>query len=951
VRRSLCAVYRRDVRLNEDDLRVAGIVGSAVGIEETRGRTERDYQTLFREMLDGFALHEIVTDAQGRPADYRFLAINPAFERMTGLSAAAITGRTVLEVLPHTEPFWIEKYGKVALTGEPAFFEHRSREMDKDFTVSAFRTAPGQFACLFVDITERKKAEEALAYKTMLLEAQSETCPDGILVVDRSSRCVFANRRFGELWGLPHEIRDDADDAKKLAYVTGLMKDPGEFRARVEYLYAHEDEKSREEIALADGRFFEWHSSPLVGADGKHFGRIWFFRDITRRRQAEQALRESEERLNLALQSAGAGVWSWDVVADRRSFDAQVCHLLGIDPASFTGAGDEFFRVMHPDDAQTVKAALALALGGSAPYEVEYRVIWPGGSVRHLCARGRLVRDAGGRPLLIHGIVWDITRSKEAEQALQEKERTLSTLVGNLPGFVYRCANDRAWTMIYVSEGCREITGYGPEDFIGNKTLPFNDIVREEYREEMWRKWQKVLSRREPFVEEYPITTAGGATRWVWERGQGVFAEDGALLYLEGFITDVTERRKAEDALAESERKYRLMVEQIPAITYTAMADEASTTVFISPQIERILGYAPAAFAADPGLWSACVHPDDRARVFAELGRCRETAARFIAEYRMRARDGRTVWVQDSGYYVLDSAGRPCMLQGVMMDITGRREAEESLRLAYEELKSAQSQLLQSAKMASVGVLAAGVAHEINNPSAYILTNLNVLKKYIGTIGAFCRELPRKVPAGDARRAVDELTEDLEIPAVLEDMPSLIAQTYDGVERIKKIVQDLRLFARPDTGTVEEVDINGCIEATLGIIRSEIKYKAELVKEYGDLPPVPCNPHQMSQVFMNILVNAAQAIEKFGKVTIRTYEDGGSVAVEIGDTGGGIPDDKLAKIFDPFYTTKPVGKGTGLGLSIVKGIVEKHGGTIRVTSEVGKGTTFTISLPAGTARR
>ncbi|HRZ86768.1 MAG TPA: ATP-binding protein [bacterium] len=183
------------------------------------------------------------------------------------------------------------------------------------------------------------------------------------------------------------------------------------------------------------------------------------------------------------------------------------------------------------------------------------------------------------------------------------------------------------------------------------------------------------------------------------------------------------------------------------------------------------------------------------------------------------------------------------------------------------------------------------------------------------------------------------------MPAILEDMPNLIRETYEGAERIKKIVQDLRLFARPDAGAVEQVDINGCIEATLNIIKSEIQFKAEVLKDYGDIPSIPCNPNQISQVLMNVLVNAAQSIEKYGRVTIRTYAADGHVAIEIGDTGGGIPEDKIEKIFDPFFTTKPVGKGTGLGLSIVKGIVEKHGGTIGVKSEVGKGTTFVIRLP------
>ncbi len=276
------------------------------------------------------------------------------------------------------------------------------------------------------------------------------------------------------------------------------------------------------------------------------------------------------------------------------------------------------------------------------------------------------------------------------------------------------------------------------------------------------------------------------------------------------------------------------------------------------------------------------------------------------------------------------------------------------LKRVNKELKEAHAQLLQREKLASIGQLAAGIAHEINNPAGFVFSNLNSLQEYTEDFIKILKEYEELLSVckskGDEEllslaQRVERVKEELDVDLLLEDIKDAISESLEGAERITKIVKDLKSFAHVDEAELKYANINEGIESTLNIVWNELKYKAEVVKEYGELPDIECYPQQLNQVFMNLLVNAAQAIEERGQIRIRTYSDGGRVYVQISDTGVGIPKENLSRIFEPFFTTKEVGKGTGLGLSMSYGIIKKHGGKIDVQSQVGKGTTFTIELP------
>ncbi|MDO8991298.1 MAG: bacteriohemerythrin [Sideroxyarcus sp.] len=271
----------------------------------------------------------------------------------------------------------------------------------------------------------------------------------------------------------------------------------------------------------------------------------------------------------------------------------------------------------------------------------------------------------------------------------------------------------------------------------------------------------------------------------------------------------------------------------------------------------------------------------------------------------------------------------------------------DELKQLNEKLASAQTQLLQSEKMASIGQLAAGVAHEINNPVGFVNSNLGTLTKYVGNMFSVITAY-EAVEAGSPDKVFPQVAaakKSVDYPYLVEDIPSLLKESQDGLARVTRIVQDLKDFSHVDETNWQYANLEQGIDSTLNVVANEIKYKAEVVKQYSGLPDVECMPSQLNQVFMNMLINAAQAIDTKGTITIRTGSAGDEVWVEVQDTGKGISPENLRRIFDPFFTTKPIGKGTGLGLSLAYGIVEKHHGRIEVKSEVGKGTTFRVYLP------
>lgn len=337
----------------------------------------------------------------------------------------------------------------------------------------------------------------------------------------------------------------------------------------------------------------------------------------------------------------------------------------------------------------------------------------------------------------------------------------------------------------------------------------------------------------------------------------------------------------------------------------------------------------------------------------------------YNVTHRVKKLDGHYIWVKSEGKVTeRDHNGRALRMTGINRDITELKLAEDKIKAQIEQitgtniqlleanrkLEQAHSQLLQSEKMASIGQLAAGVAHEINTPIGYVNSNFGTLKKYLSDICTMLDKYESTLTLlKDHPLELDELQsfkKKIRLAYLRDNTRAMLAESQEGLDHVKKIVVDLKDFSH--TGSEEtwkSADIQQILESSLNMVASELKYKCEIHKEYKPLPKVFCLPLRLSQVFMNLLLNAAQAIEEHGVVTLRTGHEGNQVWIEVADTGMGIDPKNMSRIFDPFFTTKPVGKGTGLGLSLSYSIVEKLHGKIEVHSEVGKGSVFRVWLP------
>jgi PAS domain S-box-containing protein len=394
--------------------------------------------------------------------------------------------------------------------------------------------------------------------------------------------------------------------------------------------------------------------------------------------------------------------------------------------------------------------------------------------------------------------------------------------------------------------------------------------------------------------------------------------------------------------------RLQYLIDNTPAIVYSAVPSGDFKLTFVSKNAHRVLGYQPEEMLADPNFWFDHIHPEDAPNIFSSLALLFVEGERTY-EYRFRAASGDYLWMHDQLRLIRDDRGAPVEVIGSLSDISARKRMEQEQERLIARLREAHEQLLQSEKMASIGQLAAGVAHEINNPLGFVNSNMDSLKRYLNTLlaveVAYGTAVRQEAPGSVLAARIEAIAREADLAFLKDDVADLVAESLDGLKRVRQIVQALKDFSHMGDTDWLHADLHAGLDSTLTIVANEIKYKATVEKRYGSLPHIICLPSQLNQVFMNLLVNAAHAIRERGVITISTGVDGDWVWVAISDTGCGIPPQNLNRIFEPFFTTKPVGSGTGLGLSLSYSAVSKHGGRIDVESRVDAGTTFTVRLP------
>jgi two-component system, NtrC family, sensor kinase len=393
----------------------------------------------------------------------------------------------------------------------------------------------------------------------------------------------------------------------------------------------------------------------------------------------------------------------------------------------------------------------------------------------------------------------------------------------------------------------------------------------------------------------------------------------------------------------ESEESFRLLVEGVKD-SAIFMLDPEGVVARWNAGAERLLGYDASEIVGKP--FATLFREEDvKAGFPARLLRgAEEKGGQDDEGWRLR-KNGATYWTSGVITALRDPQGQLRGFSCVTRDMTERRKAEED----QERLNS---QMLQGQKLQAIGQLSAGIAHEINTPVGYILSNLTTMREYVDDLVRLVRagsEAAARLQAGatpaEAFAELEAVKRDVDFDFIVEDFASAAKDSKQGAERIRDIVKSLREFAHVDEGKIQPTDLARCLEDALKISWNELKYKTEVERDFQTLPPVPCSPQRMEQVFVNLLVNAGQAIPKKGVIRLSTRLEGEHAVVRIADTGVGMTPEVMKRIFEPFFTTKPVGAGTGLGLHVAYRIVDGLGGRIDVRSEPGRGTEFAVRLP------
>ena len=561
-------------------------------------------------------------------------------------------------------------------------------------------------------------------------------------------------------------------------------------------------------------------------------------------------------------------------------------------------------------------------------------------------------------------------RRRRAEQEMRQTQEASAERVRLLAErlrLVLESVQDGLWDLdmttgrLFANRAWLGMLGYA-EDELEQTLATWANLCHPEDAVEAERLVQEHLGGTSPLIEnQQRLRRKDGGWTWVLTRARVVTRdEQGRPLRMVGTNVDITAQKRTEERL-------RALIRTLPDLVLRQSADgtyldyHAARAEDLAIPPEQIIGSNMRQTPFPAPLLD---------KMFMHLGRAIREGTLEVFEYALDLPVGREYFEAR----ILRSGQDEAV--SIIRNITERKQSEarllqqeeelrrhrdsleelvrnrsEKLLKATIELEEQQAQLIQAEKMASLGQMAAGVAHEINNPVSYVMSNLGTLDQYVSSLTPLL-QLQRELlsnPGGASAELFErmgELWKQEEVDYLLGDMPELIEESLAGTRRIKEIAQSLRSFAREDTGEPQLVDVNTELASTLKIVWNELKYKCEVKRDFGPLPPVSCHPTQISQVFTNLLVNAAQAIETRGEIRIRTRQEGNEVVVEIADTGKGMTQETISKLFTPFFTTKPRGQGTGLGLSVSYGIIAKHKGRIDVQSQPGQGSTFTIRLPS-----
>ena len=758
---------------------------------------------------------------------------------------------------------------------------------------------------LVIDISERKKAEAELQFRNILLSTQQEVSFDGILIVDENANILSYNKRFVEMWGVPEELVKNKVDEPVLQYVTNQIKEPAEFLKRVNYLYENKHEISWDELVLADGRIFNRYTAPMFGSEKQYYGRVWYFSDITQRKQAETQLKISAEKWQTTFNSITDII---SVISKNHEFleiNQAGCDSMGMERKDIIGK--KCYELVHNLHNPVNGCPCSFALKTK---KEETREIFENG--RHLQLSAWPIFDENNEVIAFSHSVRDITENKKAEEALRDSEEKFSKAFMTSP-YAISITNPKDGNFIEVNDAFTLISGYTREEVLINSSIGLEIWVKENDR-------KRVISDLLKGIE-----VAGKELKFKKKNGEiliGLFSAQIIQLnnksYIISSINDITDSVKAKEALYESEKKYRLLADNSADVIF--IFDMNFNYTYISPSVKRLRGYEPEELMGQS--ISNSLKPEGIAYAQKVIKEEMELERKGIAdlnrsralELEMFCKDGSIIWTEAKASVLRDDKNNPIGIIGVTRDITERKKAENDLKIAKE--KAEESDRLKSAFLANM-------SHEIRTPMNGIL--------------GFSELLTEPGLSGEKQKEYIHIIEN-------------------SGKRMLNIINDIVDISKIESGqvnlTISEVNINEQIEYIHTFFKPEVEqngiqlfFKNSLSNNEAILKT---DKVKAVAILTNLVKNAIKFTQQ-GSIEFGYVKKGEFLEFYVKDTGSGIRQGKIDVIFERFRQgseslTRNY-EGAGLGLSISKAYVEMLGGKMWVESEFGKGSIFYFTHP------
>ena len=755
-----------------------------------------------------------------------------------------------------------------------------------------------------MDITERKRAEEALqranAYNRGLIEASLDPLvtigPDGQITDVNAATESATGRSRGELIGSDFcDYFTEPANARagyEQGFREGLVRDyPLELRHRNGHMMS-----------------VSYNAAVYRDESGEVVGVFAAARDVTERKRAEEALRRSEAYLAEAEKMSHSGSWALSPEMEIQYWSKECYRIMGFDPAEGLPRIEKFLERVHPHDLPGVRDRLHRISRDRARYEVEYRIVRPGGEVRDLHIVGRPVFDAAGVLVEYVGTTTDVTERKRAEEALRRSEAYLSE--------AQRLTHTGAWATdgspkpLYWSEELFRLYGLDPKDGLPTHEQAMQRVHPED-RDKYTQAFRRVIHQRVDSDVEFRTVLPDGAIKYLYGLGHPVLNTNGELVEVVGTTVDITERKRAEEALRESETRFRAFVDHAGDALFVQDLEQG-TFVDVNRQACESLGYTREELI---GKTARAFHSDSdppAVDTTAELAAAGETV---VGRHWHRRKDG-SMFPAEVNTSVFWHRGRRFLLN-VARDISDRVRAEEQ----RDKLRQLEAEIAHLDRLTMLGELTASIAHEVNQPLSGVVSNGSACLRWLAG------ETPNMEEAREAARRI----------------------VRDG-KRAAEVVARVRAMTKRTEASREKLDVNETIRDVLALVGDEAKKNRVLIRtEFADdIFPVLGDRVQLQQVLLNLVMNGMEAMSNVGEnareLAIRTRNvDLNQVQVTVQDSGRGLDPDTMPKIFEAFYTTKP--SGMGMGLSISRSILQAHGGQLWAAANEGAGTSFHFTLP------